>query len=498
MKVERELFLLFSELNKDKCSVDKCRMLVKENALSSYYLLFVHDCVLLSVSKSPFFVTGLGPGQEKQSPTMEGWNRLMNNIPSSAQNNSGQYSQNQFQNQQQQQNSNNRMMQQQQGNHMQQQQPFSNQPSMGGPGNGWQQTMSMVRTNNMQQQPYYGAQLQPDNSYNQQPLTYPSNFPNQQQGYQQQPMDPMQQQVQQQAGQLQPQQQPLVVQQPPPAPLIQQSLPQSQSVLQSGQYPGQPAGSVQYIQQPGQQAVAGPQLVVQAGQPGQVLAAAGQPTAQATLVNPNQQFVAYHQTAQQSQPSSYVQPGPSQGGLVTGPAQPLVISATPAPSYAQAPQPVQLVAQSLPTVLPSHTMMDPSLMAPTPALISAPTPAPILVNNTALPVQQHPVASSSNTYSFDPSGLTPAQQLAYAQAQQQHQQQHLKKMRQRLPHVSGRELNGLHKQIKDLQHRQHLQTLQTLRIAQVQEKQAFNYLDSAFKTRQKPNTYHRVNFQLKV
>lgn len=477
---------------------------------SSYYLLlFVHDCVLLSVSKSPFFVTGLGPGQEKQSPTMDGWNRLMNNMQpaNSAQNNSGQYGQNQFQQNQQQQNSNNRMIQQQQGNHMQQQQPFSNQQSMGGPGNGWQQTMSMVRTNNVNmQQPYYGAtQIQPDNSYNQQPLTYPSNFPNQQQGYQQQPMDPMQQQVQQQAGQLQ-QQQPLVVQQQPAAPPLiqQQSLPPSQSMLQPGQYPGQAPGSVQlYTQQPGQQqqAVAGPQLVVQAGQPGQVLAAAGQPTAQATLVNPNQQFTVYHQpTAQQtvSQPSSYVQPGPSQGGLVTGPAQPLVISATPAPAFPQAQPPVQLVAQSLPTVLPSHNVMDPSLMAPTPALISAPTPAPILVNNTALPVQQHPVASSSNTYSFDPSGLTPAQQLAYAQAQQQHQQQHLKKMRQRLPHVSGRELNSLHKQIKDLQHRQHLQTLQTLRIAQVQEKQAFNYLDSAFKTRQKPNTYHRVNFQLKV
>ena len=130
-----------------------------------------------------------------------------------------------------------------------------------------------------------------------------------------------------------------------------------------------------------------------------------------------------------------------------------------------------------------------------PALITAPTPAPIVVN-TALPVAAP--APSSNSYNFDPSGLTPAQQLAYAQAQQQHQQQHLKKMRQRLPHVSGRELQTLHKQIKDLQHKQHMQTLQTLRLAQVQEKQAFNYLDSAFKTRQKPNTYHRVNFQLKV
>merc|ERR550532_1290509 len=70
----------------------------------------------------------------------------------------------------------------------------------------------------------------------------------------------------------------------------------------------------------------------------------------------------------------------------------------------------------------SHNSHDP---------IMAPTPAPIVVN-TALPVAAP--APSSNSYNFDPSGLTPAQQLAYAQAQQQHQQQHLKKMRQRLPH----------------------------------------------------------------
>ena len=56
-------------------------------------------------------------------------------------------------------------------------------------------------------------------------------------------------------------------------------------------------------------------------------------------------------------------------------------------------------------------------------------------------------------------------------------------MRQRLPHVSGRELSALSKQIKDLQHKQHQQTLQTLRLAQVQEKQTFKYLDSALKGR---------------
>merc|ERR550532_3203608 len=70
----------------------------------------------------------------------------------------------------------------------------------------------------------------------------------------------------------------------------------------------------------------------------------------------------------------------------------------------------------------SHNSHDP---------IMAPTPAPIVVN-TALPVAAP--APSSNSYNFDPSGLTPAQQLAYAQMQLQHQQQHLKKMRQRLPH----------------------------------------------------------------
>ena len=71
-------------------------------------------------------------------------------------------------------------------------------------------------------------------------------------------------------------------------------------------------------------------------------------------------------------------------------------------------------------------------------------------------------------------------------------------MRQRLPHVSGAELRTLQLQIADLQRQQQLQNLQTLRLAQKQEKQAFNYLDSALKSRQKPNTYHRVNFQLKV
>jgi hypothetical protein len=108
-----------------------------------------------------------------------------------------------------------------------------------------------------------------------------------------------------------------------------------------------------------------------------------------------------------------------------------------------------------------------------------------------------PPPPMSSGYSFDPAGLSAGQQLAYLQAQQQHQQQHLKKMRQRLPHVSGRDLQVLHSQIRELQNKQHMQTLQTLRLAQVQEKQAFKYLDSAFKSRQR-NAYQRVGFQLQV
>ena len=86
--------------------------------------------------------------------------------------------------------------------------------------------------------------------------------------------------------------------------------------------------------------------------------------------------------------------------------------------------------------------------------------------------------SSSNN--FDPNSMTPQQ---FQQMQLHHQQQHLKKMRQRLPHVSGAELKMLQKQIRDLQQQQQLQTLQTLQLAQKQEKQAFKYLNRAIKNR---------------
>ena len=459
----------------------------------------LHDLCLVKRFKT-LFVPGLGPGQqEKQSPTMDGWNRLMNNIPTQQNRNQ----QNQFNPQQ---NSNNRMMQPNQFNQQPQQQNMN--PRMPGPGNSqWQQTMNMVRTN-MNNTSGYNDMSGYNNSYdnyNEQSLTYPSNFPNQQQSYQQ-PMDQMQSQPLQQ-------QTPLVVQQPQQQQPFMQSLPSQQS-MQYGMGPGPSSGLVQ--QQPVQymtgaaggqpmqgpsvaagQSVAGPQLVVQQ-QPATMVSQPLQTgiMSNPTVVNPNQ--ILYQASTQ----NSYMQPAQLQQQ------PPMMISATPGPG--NGPQPVvltqpgavQLVtAPSQPSqpLVVQYSSQD-QMVAPTPALITAPTPAPpapILVNNTALPVQ-HPPVASSNSYAFDPSGLTPAQQLAYAQAQQQHQQQHLKKMRQRLPHVSGRELHNLHRQIKDLQHKQHMQTLQTLRLAQVQEKQAFNYLDSALKTRQKPNTYHRVNFQLKV
>ena len=426
------------------------------------------------------FVAGLGPGgqAEKQSPTMDGWNRVMNNIQTQPQRNQTGFNQNQYGGGQQQQNST-RMMQpnQQQYNqaNFRAQQPNSQ----------WQQTVNMVRTNQSAPRPFYQPGYSQDfNNVPQQPMTYPSNFPNHQPNYhqQQQPMDQMQ----------------------PPGPglqqplVIQQSLPPSQSLQYNPAAGPVGAGMAQYGA-PGPPVVAGPPgpqpqpqpVVVQQQQqaPATLISHQHNPT----LVPPNQ--IIYQPTSQHS----YLQP-PGTGGVAGG-APPMVISATPAPPAPSQPL-VQLVAGSQPVAQPvvmyNVTANDP-VIAPTPALIPAPTPAPatapLVVGQSH--AQSH-APQSSNSYNFDPSGLTPAQQLAYAQAQQQHQQQHLKKMRQRLPHVSGRELNNLHRQIKDLQHKQHQQTLQTLRLAQVQEKQAFNYLDSAFKTRQKPNTYHRVNFQLKV
>merc|ERR1719500_1648179 len=113
---------------------------------------------------------------------------------------------------------------------------------------------------------------------------------------------------------------------------------------------------------------------------------------------------------------------------------------------------VQPTSQPAPQVVQLVTSSGQPLTATPAPFLSAPTPQPIVVSQT-VPLQ----SSSTNpqnpqNYTFDPAGLTPAQQLAYAQAQQQHQQQHLKKMRQRLPHGGktggsphvGRKFEGPH------------------------------------------------------
>ena len=97
---------------------------------------------------------------------------------------------------------------------------------------------------------------------------------------------------------------------------------------------------------------------------------------------------------------------------------------------------------------------------------------------------------------LDPSTLNPAQQQLFHQMQLQHQAQHLKKMRQRLPHVSGAELRTLQKQISELQQQQQMQQLQTLRLQQKQEQQAFKYLNKAIKDR--PSRTYQSRFNNKV
>ena len=309
----------------------------------------------------------------------------------------------------------------------------------------------------------------------------------QQQNFQQQPMQQQQQQpnFQQQGGMVGP----MVHQsQQMQGQMLQQQQPTNCPPLQYVSAPFNQPQQQQFNPQP-QQANQG--LVVgQGGQP-LVVQPAGQPAQAPTYVissqpPPQTSFLQQAGGVPQGGQQVVLQPaGTSNLVTTTNPAQPNLVVVQ--PTSQPAPQVVQLVASS----------GQPLTATPAPFL-SAPTPQPIVVSQT-VPLQ----SSSTNppnpqNYTFDPAGLTPAQQLGYAQAQQQHQQQHLKKMRQRLPHVSGRELSSLQKQIKDLQHKQHLQTVQTLRLAQVQEKQAFNYLDTALKTRQPKNTYHRVGFHLKV
>ena len=373
-----------------------------------------------------------------------------------------------------------------------------NQTNMMGGQQGLNQPMNqqqnMVRFNN--QMPFNQNQNQNNlggggfnnaafnNMMPQQQQQQQNNFqPNMQQNFQQQ--QPMQQQQQQNFQQPQPLVGPMVHQpQQMPGQMLTQQQPTNCPPLQ---YVSAPFGQQQQFnpqQQPANQGL----VVGQGGQP-LVVQPAGQPAQAPTYVISSQPQTSFLQQAG----------GQVQGGQQVVLAPPgtsnLVTSQHPASSQLVVVQPT---SQPAPQVVQLVTSSGQPLTATPAPFLSAPTPQPIVVSQT-VPLQ----SSSTNppnpqNYTFDPAGLTPAQQLAYAQAQQQHQQQHLKKMRQRLPHVSGRELSTLQKQIKDLQHKQHLQTVQTLRLAQVQEKQAFNYLDTALKTRQPKNTYHRVGFHLKV
>ena len=110
-------------------------------------------------------------------------------------------------------------------------------------------------------------------------------------------------------------------------------------------------------------------------------------------------------------------------------------------------------------------------------------PSNSLLPGAALAGLAGPVTSATLNSSTQQQQQAAQQQLMLQQLQVQQQYQQLKRMQQRLPHVSGVELRTLQKQIRDLQQHQQMQSLQTLRLAQKQEQQAFKYLNKAIKSR---------------
>ena len=398
----------------------------------------------------------------------------------------------------------------QQQNYGQQQQMvrYPNPSSMGGYNN---QYSNYNNSNN------YG-----NNSYNNQ------NYQNyQQQNYNPQQYNPMggQQpsyvaptmpQQQSYAPQMAPVQQvqPQYVQQQPAGVVVQQPA----QVVANAAHPQQLTGAGGFVsqvlvQQPHVQA----QPVVATTQPSYILASSSQ-TQNSFLQPGGMPGMQPQQPGQMSQPQQMV--------IATAPNQPQTIVQTvqPAGGTLQAMQPITMqpagstvqFVQAAQQPTSAIVITDP-ITAPTPALISAPTPTPIVVNTLgghhpinsaglvaggAYPISSAMVGGGGPQLIDPTTGLTNAQQLALLHSQQQHQAHHLKKMKQRLPHVSGRELQALHKQIKELQIKQQQQTLQTLRLAKAQEKQAFKYLDSALKGRSggapRNASLHRVGFQLKV
>ena len=435
----------------------------------------------------------------------------------------------------------------QQQQHNQQQQYGSNQQQFrGGGGGGYNQQQNYQQHNPMVRYPNpasmgYNNQYGSNNSYNSNtmPAGYGGNYSNQNyQNYQQQHQNYNQQnqynsmgnlgqqQQQYQPPFIAPQQQP-IVQQPPQA-VVQQVQPQ---IIQQ-----HPQGVVVQQQPATQLASAGGflrQLVVQAAQP-------AQQAVQQAVAGANAQPSYILASSNYQNQNSFVQPAgggvgpggqpmsaPGGGGpLPPGGQQQVFISAAPPanqpqlvqtiqPGGVQTMQPVTVqpgvqFVQAAPQQLTSAIVITDPMTCATPALISAPTPTPIVVNTSGMqPVSSAYVAGMVPSHPAHAHNavagaqlIDPSQQLALLHSQQQHQAQHLKKMKQRLPHVSGRELQALHKQIKELQIKQQHQTLQTLRLAKAQEKQAFKYLDSALKGRSggapRNASLYRVGFQLKV
>ena len=423
--------------------------------------------------------------------------------------------------------------------------PQQQQQQYGRPGGGYNQQQNYGQQNQMVRYPnpssmggynnqysnYNNSNNYGNNSYGNQ-----NNYQNyQQQNYNPQQYNPMggQQQPSYNVAPAVPQQQsyvpqyaqPQYVQQQPAAGVVVQQPAQ----VVAAQQPQQLTGAGGFVSQVlvAQQPLVQAQPVVATTQPSYILASSSQ--TQNSFLQPGglpQGMMQQQQPGQMSQPQQVViaaaAPHNHQPQTIVQTVQPAGTMQAMQPITMQpAGSTVQFVqAAQQPTT--AIVITDP-ITAPTPALISAPTPTPIVVNTSGGPHGHYPVSSAGllaggaypissamvgggggGPQLIDPSltGLTNAQQLALLHSQQQHQAHHLKKMKQRLPHVSGRELQALHKQIKELQIKQQHQTLQTLRLAKAQEKQAFKYLDSALKGRSggapRNASLHRVGFQLKV
>lgn len=351
------------------------------------------------------------------------------------------------------------MMQQQQPMMMtsqqQQQQPMMQQPMQSMVG----RFPTPYGVDQTQQQPFQAPQLQ----YDMHPQPYMAPQAPQ---LHQQPQALMQQQ------QVPMNQQPVysyaVAQQPQPAPM-QTMAAMPAGYLMGGSGPHQPTSSLVVAEQPPPPA---PTLAY-------VSQASYLPQHQATLLNPLASSTTSYLAVQQPTTTTLLPQLPhSQATIQVQPQQPqhvtTVVSGQPQPGSLIVHQPALLHGQPQQAMIVSAAPANTGPTFTTDQLQAAAAAA-------AAAAIGLPPPSSHGI--LDPSTLNPQQQQLFHQMQLQHQAQHLKKMRQRLPHVSGAELRTLQKQIGDLQQQQQLQQLQTLRLQQKQEQQAFKYLNKAIKTR---------------